>query len=387
MVDILQLHRKPPYPPGSGADRRVWECGKKFAELGTSWVAAPWDGDTPPEETVETLDIATPWLNSKVSRIYFWTLLMAARIDILNEIFLERCLDAINSKGLEPDLVVSECPQLSPAALTIARRSDAPFLINKHNAEFRVVEQFLDGRSIPKLVRDSIVDRHQEFEQRMIDNADAVVFMSESDCESFDLSSTTYSVIPNGTDYSKIGTEKSSTQHPSIGGLDTSKQSCVFVGAYDYDPNKDAAQIIINEIAPTYPEMQFLLIGRNPPSTDQPNVLTPGFVDDLGACLGYADIALCPLSMGSGTKLKMLDYMAAGLPIVTTSVGIQGLSVEDGETALVRDSTAGIIEAIEQLTTSKSLRDDLGSNAQELGKQYDWGNLFEEYDRLIGRLV
>lgn len=387
MVTTLQLHRKKPYPPGSGADRRVWETSKKFTEYGDTWVAAPWEGDSPPEETVTPLDIGTTLLTSKICRIYLWTIVTTAGIGALNEVFVRKSRNAVSRAGIDPDLVISECPQLSPAAAAIARKSDAAFLINKHNAEFRVVDQFLEGKPIPEFLCDRIVDNHRVFEQRMIDQADAVVFMSEEDCEPFDLSDTEYRIIPNGTDFSALEASDDARESLDVPGLDTSKQSCIFVGAYDYDPNRDAAERIVQEIAPACPNLQFLLVGRNPPSVDQSNVLTPGFVDDLGSWLAYADIALCPLTMGSGTKLKMLDYMAAGLPIVTTPVGSQGLEIVDGETALVRESTTEIVKSIEQLAASKELRTHLGENAQEFGKQYDWRNLFEGYDDLMDHIV
>jgi len=387
MVKTLQLYRESPYPPENGAERRVWESGKKFAEFGETWVAAPWEGVVPPENTINTLDIGTVWLNSKASRIYLWTLLIAGGVDMLNKILTRKSLHRVKSRNIEPDLVVSECPQLSPAALAIAREFNSPFLINKQNAEFRVVEQFLAGRQIPKPICSRIVNNHRAFEQCMIDQSDAVVFMSDEDCEPFNLSSSIYTVIPNGTNYSEFGTDNGSSEPPNNPELDSSMLSCIFVGSYDYDPNKDAAKRIIQQIAPSCPEIQFLLVGRNPPSTDQPNVLTPGFVDDLGKWLTYADIGLCPLRMGSGTKLKMLDYMAAGLPIVTTPVGVQGLKIIDREMALIRESTTEIIEAIKQLAASEELRNRLGENAQQLGKQYDWSNLLKEYDSLIDQIV
>lgn len=365
----------------------MWETSKKFTEYGDTWVAAPWEGDSPPEETVTPLDIGTTLLTSKICRIYLWTIVTTAGIGALNEVFVRKSRNAVSRAGIDPDLVISECPQLSPAAAAIARKSDAAFLINKHNAEFRVVDQFLEGKPIPEFLCDRIVDNHRVFEQRMIDQADAVVFMSEEDCEPFDLSDTEYRIIPNGTDFSALEASDDARESLDVPGLDTSKQSCIFVGAYDYDPNRDAAERIVQEIAPACPNLQFLLVGRNPPSVDQSNVLTPGFVDDLGSWLAYADIALCPLTMGSGTKLKMLDYMAAGLPIVTTPVGSQGLEIVDGETALVRESTTEIVKSIEQLAASKELRTHLGENAQEFGKQYDWRNLFEGYDDLMDHIV
>jgi glycosyltransferase involved in cell wall biosynthesis len=385
MVDILQLHRKAPYPPSSGADRRVWEAAKKFAEFGNAWCAAPWNGSTPSSDVVHPLDIETILLTSKISRIHLWTLLLAVGADTLNDAFKKRCFRALESTDMTPDVVVSECPQLSPAAFSIARESGSSLIIDKHNAEFRVVDQFLKSKRVPDKIRKHIVTKHRDFEQNMIELADAVVFMSEDDCKPFDLTSTHYEVIPNGTHYSEISAKNK--HFLNISGLELSKPVCIFIGSYDYEPNRDAADTIIHDIAPSCPEVQFLLVGRNPPNTDQPNVVTPGFVDDLGSCLASSDIALCPLSMGSGTKLKMLDYMAAGLPIVTTPVGTQGLKTKDGQTVLITRSASEMIDAIEKLVASDEIRTRLGNNAQKLGKQYDWGTLLSKYNPLIEKVT
>jgi glycosyltransferase involved in cell wall biosynthesis len=386
MVETIQLHRKAPYPPGSGADRRVWETSKKFSEFGKTWVAAPWT-DAAPDRTVEPIDIGTVWLEQKVFRIYLWTVLMAFGGNFIDTSVTKRCVSALDRNGADPDLVISECPQTSVPGYQLAKDAEAAFLINKHNAEFDVVDQFLEGKHIPARIRRFVVDRHRAFEQAMIDRADAVVFMSEDDTEAFDLSGTRYDVIPNGTNFDEISSPGDQQPDVDIIGLDESSPVCIYVGAYDYEPNRIAARTIASKIAPESPGVQFLLVGRNPPEIDQANVLTPGFVDDLRACLGAADIAICPLTSGSGTKLKMLDYMAAGLPIVTTPIGAEGLDIVDGETALVRDSTAEFVTAIGRLVSSEEKRRTLGANAQSLGKQYDWSNLFEAYDPIVEKIL
>jgi glycosyltransferase involved in cell wall biosynthesis len=161
----------------------------------------------------------------------------------------------------------------------------------------------------------------------------------------------------------------------------------VFVGAFDYDPNEVAANVVADELAPALPDVEFLLVGRDPPDVGGENVRTPGFVEDLPGVLSLADVAVCPLTMGSGTKLKMLDYLAAGLPIVTTDVGTQGLPLEDGETALVRNSWDEFASAIETVVESEERQASLAANARRLGEEYAWESLMEGYEPVVSELL
>jgi glycosyltransferase involved in cell wall biosynthesis len=110
-------------------------------------------------------------------------------------------------------------------------------------------------------------------------------------------------------------------------------------------------------------------------------------VDDLAAALSLANAALCPIQQGSGTKLKIMDYLAAGLPVVTTPVGASGIDLTDGETALIRDSSEAFVDAIQRLTDSPELATRLGRNASDLGKQYTWTRLLADYDEVLTALL
>lgn len=390
-MEILQLHRKEPYPPSSGMDTRVWKTAEKLDTLGTVSVGAPWRNDGP-VAGIETIDLDTPWLRRKASRIYAWNgafLLGAdARWNPVDRRITSDVIEAVASNGIDPDLVVCECLQLGNAAARIARRHGAPLLVNQHNSEFEILEQFLDERPLPDRLGRRLVGNLREYEQRVIDRADAVVFQSPENVGDFDLSTVGFhEVIPNGTNVAEIRASDPDSVSVSEHGVDPSKPSCIFVGAFDYEPNRLAADAIADAIAPARPETEFLLVGRNSPTYETANVYATGFVDDLGAYLQYADVALCPLTMGSGTKLKMLDYLAAGLPIVTTPTGTQGLSIADGEHAVVVDSLDEFPDEIRRLLDSPERRSALASNAHRLADQYAWDALMRGYEDVVKTLV
>jgi len=127
-----------------------------------------------------------------------------------------------------------------------------------------------------------------------------------------------------------------------------------FLGNMLHQPNVDAVAFFAEQILPvlhmTYPEATFEVIG--PGATPQlaerfgPSVIFRGFVDDLAAALADYDVFAAPLRIGSGTKVKIVDAMACGMPIVTTSIGARGLHLDPGKHALIADTPADFAAAI-----------------------------------------
>lgn len=387
--NILQLHRGDVYPPSNGEEVRIWETAKKLAEYGTVWLAHPDGNGDELHPDVRTVGIGNPFLEYKTTRIYAWNALFGLVVDNgLDRLQARQTVRTLKRHHVEFDVVVCESPQMLRAGRRLAEYYDAGLLLNKHNAMYDLLDQQLGLRPIPTFLRRRAVRNLRRFEQRGIDAADAVVFQSEDDAEAFRLSDdVTVAVIPNGTDFATIDDGGDPDRIRDRLGLDGAGTICLFVGAFDYDPNEVASEVIVDKLAPALPGVEFLLVGRDPPPADRENVHAPGFVEDLPGILSLADVAICPLTLGSGTKLKMLDYLAAGLPIVTTEVGTQGLPLEDGETALIRNSWDGFVDAIDRIRTSESVRTALSSNARALGRKYSWDSLLDDYDPVMRELL
>lgn len=386
--DLLQLHRGPVYPPSNGEETRIWKTAEKLSERATVWLAHPCDPQRNLPGDIRPIDLENPLLNHKATRIYLWNALLGVGGDNWFERVQTRLTVRHVLNTVPPvEAVFCESPQVLRAGTRIANELNASLVLNKHNAMYQLLDQQLNSRSIPGPIRRRAVDNLRRLEQRGIDAADAVVYQSEDDVRCFShTSETSVRTIPNGCDFDNINGGGNPVQVSEELGIDRSRTICIFVGAYDYEPNAKAAEVITDRIAPSLPEIEFLLVGRDPPTSTPTNVHAPGYVSDLPGALSLADIALCPLTMGSGTKLKMLDYLAAGLPIVTTPVGAQGLPIEDGKTALVREDLAGIVGGIRELEESDELASRLSINAKKLGRQYSWERLLSDYDELLDEL-
>jgi glycosyltransferase involved in cell wall biosynthesis len=160
-------------------------------------------------------------------------------------------------------------------------------------------------------------------------------------------------------------------------GLDPDSVIIVFHGTYSFPPNKEAIETIVDYVAPKFENdtsVLFVLYGSDVPKFERINVRSFGFVEDLHQAVSIADIALVPLRSGSGTKLKLFDYMNAGLPIITTRKGIEGVRVNDNEHVIIVDIDKGMVDSIKYLVQNRQERERLGLNARRLAEdEYSWG--------------
>jgi GT2 family glycosyltransferase/glycosyltransferase involved in cell wall biosynthesis/SAM-dependent methyltransferase len=141
------------------------------------------------------------------------------------------------------------------------------------------------------------------------------------------------------------------------------RQDIVFVGGFQHTPNVDAVQYFVSEIMPLLrrqlPGVCFYVVGSNPPVQIQQlasdDVIIMGFVEDLNPLLDKMLVSVAPLRYGAGIKGKVGSAMAVGLPVVATSLAVEGMSLADGENVLVADGEEAFATAVVRLYKDKSL--------------------------------
>ena len=137
-----------------------------------------------------------------------------------------------------------------------------------------------------------------------------------------------------------------------------------FVGNFGYDPNVDAAvhftRAVLPRIRRAVPDVQLMLVGNAPPAPVQalagPSVTVTGRVPEVGEYLEGATVVVCPLRVGGGVKVKMLDALVHGKAIVSTSVGVQGLGRSVSDAVAVADSPDAMALAVVELLCDADLR-------------------------------
>jgi glycosyltransferase involved in cell wall biosynthesis len=158
----------------------------------------------------------------------------------------------------------------------------------------------------------------------------------------------------------------------------------------EYHPNQSAVRFFRREIWPQlrerWPKVIWRLIGKNPQAvrqftTGDSRIEVQGQVDDAVRELARTRVAVVPILAGSGTRLKILEAWAAGLPVVSTPVGAEGLPVRDGENILLASSAGTFTEAVSRLLACKKLRSQLGMAGRLLlEKEFTWEAAWRKLD-------
>ncbi|MBI5568280.1 MAG: glycosyltransferase [Chloroflexi bacterium] len=190
-------------------------------------------------------------------------------------------------------------------------------------------------------------------------------------------------VVPNGVDCG----------HNRPGLFARQPNSLVYNGALTYYANFDAVQYFLKEIYPLIhhqtPEVSFTVTGstqgvdRSGLQLDD-SVTLSGYVDDIRAVVGGSAICVVPLRQGSGTRLKILEAMALGTPIVSTSKGAEGLDVRHDEHLLLADDAPTFAQHTLALLRDPALGQRLSAQARKLVEQhYDWSFIGDHFRRLV----
>ena len=168
-------------------------------------------------------------------------------------------------------------------------------------------------------------------------------------------------------------------------------QTLLFVGGFEYEPNADAFFYFCREILPLVrakqPELKFVAVGRNPTpamrefATANEGITLTGAVKDVRPYYGRASVAVLPLRFGSGMKLKTLEAFAMGVPVVSTSIGVEGIEAKSGVHCAVADSSQAFAEAILSLLKEPERARSLARNARELATElYDWTQIVSQLE-------
>jgi glycosyltransferase involved in cell wall biosynthesis len=192
------------------------------------------------------------------------------------------------------------------------------------------------------------------------------------------LSNARIEVVGNGVDvayYSEAAATAPSSERRDI----------LFVGSMDYHANIEAALEFARDVWPAmhagYPDYRFVIVGRNPPQqvrdlASRSGIVVTGTVDDVRPWYRSAFAVVVPLRTGSGTRLKILEAMAAGVPVISTRLGAEGLDIRDGENILLAETAAEMRQAVDLLSESPGRWQALAAAGCILvEREYDWKSL------------
>ncbi len=166
--------------------------------------------------------------------------------------------------------------------------------------------------------------------------------------------------------------------------------SLVFTGLMSYRPNIDAVSYFVRHILPLIvaqrPTVRFTIVGQGAPAEitrlEGPNVHVAGKVPDVRPFVNRAAAFVVPLRMGSGTRLKILEGMAMGKAVVSTTLGCEGIDVRHGEHLVIADGAPAFAEAVLSLMADANRAAGLGRDGRALVEQsYSWVSIVAELER------
>jgi glycosyltransferase involved in cell wall biosynthesis len=178
-----------------------------------------------------------------------------------------------------------------------------------------------------------------------------------------------------------------------VAGDDGVPPTILFVGLMNYQPNEDAACFFAREVLPSIhiecPSARFMIVGRSPSAAvrelhDGNKIVVTGTVSDVEPYLRKACVVVAPLRVGGGTRIKILEAMAHGRPVVATSIGAEGLEVEPGKHLLIADTATELADACVRLLRDRETGRGLAASAVELVRaKYDWSRIEQSVAGMI----
>jgi glycosyltransferase involved in cell wall biosynthesis len=162
----------------------------------------------------------------------------------------------------------------------------------------------------------------------------------------------------------------------------------------NYGPTIEAVRYFVEDILPLIrerlPEVQFHIVGAKP--TEQvtrlasPGVMVHGQVPDMRPYYRKASVVVVPLLRGGGTRLKILEAAASGKPVVSTSLGAEGLDLTPGQDLLVADSASEFADSVIRLVENRERRQQLGRSARQASRAHDWQSIETQFCCIVERL-
>lgn len=229
------------------------------------------------------------------------------------------------------------------------------------------------------------------YDRWLIPRFNRCTMVSERDCQAVKQVIPGYgdrvTVIPNGVNLE--------SHYPGIS--DPIPKSLIFNGALTYDANFDAMRFFLRDIFPAIrthlPDVELTITGPTEgvdleALQGKENVIFSGFLPDIRPAVSGAWVCVVPLRKGAGTRLKILEAMALGTPVISTSKGAEGLNVSPGENILITDDPKDFAKQIIRLLGDPELRARLSKSGRALVEaEYGWDSIGKEFVRLVENVV
>jgi glycosyltransferase involved in cell wall biosynthesis len=420
-LHILFLTQIIPYPPDSGPKVKTWHVLRYLADQGhqiylVSFIRPEEAGHVNPLRHLCTDVITVPIRRSPLANVGFYvrSLLtgrpylverddLSAMRHCLYELMQKVSFDYIHADQLTMVQFGLPRPALFSGyrSFPVVRRVDThqPRLIfDAHNAVWTIVERM--SQNMPWYLQPVMREetrRVKKYEGMLLQRCDHTLAVTEADRQNLlearaahnhkDIGTTSpITVVPIAVD---TGLLQPITRQSGSTNLLT-------LGTLYYPPNADGVRWFLSDVYPLVlqqlPEARLTIVGKNPPqdfldlAQRQPEkIAVTGYVPDLTPYLQQSVSIVVPVRAGSGMRVRILEAFAHAMPVVTTTVGLEGIEAVPGEDVLVADSARDYANAVISLLTDAGLQEKLARNGRRLAvSRYDWRAVLQKMDQVYG---
>lgn len=400
-MKILQLCKKFPFPLKDGESIAVTYLGRALHEMGceVSLLAMNttkhyYDLKQLPKSFNHYQHI---WTTPVDNRIKVWdafcNLFSSASYNItrfVSEDYKAQLINILQNHTF--DVIQLETLYLTPYIDTIRQYSDAKIVMRSHNVEFEIWERLTinEKNPIKKRYLGYLTEKLYNFEVAQLQKIDALMAITARDLEQYQRLGFHGEgrIIPIGLDLNRYKTELSSFDRPL---------KLSFIGSLDWAPNIEGLRWFLAEVWPlihaTYPNLEFHIAGRNTPEdlkkTKINKVFIHGEVPDAQEFIAKYSLMLVPLLSGGGMRAKILEGMAMGKVILSTSIGLEGIDVVNGQQAYIANQPEEFRAAIQYCHAQNGELKQMGQQARQLiDDGYDnikiATNVMHFYDEICG---
>jgi glycosyltransferase involved in cell wall biosynthesis len=357
---------------------------------------APANAETFAADTASVCDRFVSWPAPKASKLRRYLALadsapLAAAVD-RSKAGRKTVAAALAEK---PDAVLVDFPH---AAVLLPRRIDPASVVFTHNVEAEIFERHAKvAKGVWRPIWRSQARKMRDFEGAALRRFDSAIAVSGRDAEALRrlYALAQVEAVDTGVDldfYSVAPPGHATVLTPENGTI-------VFTGAMDWRANIDGIAFLMDEVWPLVagarPKAKAVIVGRNPPMelterTRERNLpwKFTGFVDDVRPYVAEGHVYVIPLRVGSGTRIKAFEAMAMGRPVVSTSVGVEGLDVTPGEHYLAADSARHFAAAILHLLDDAALRDRVARAARaRVEERFSWSHVARQFEAICLRAM
>ncbi len=273
------------------------------------------------------------------------------------------------------DLVHADQLNMAQYALRV---DGIPRILDEHNAVWTIVHRLFRGQrlGLKKLALYAEYRKLKRYEAAACRAFDHILTVSEEDRLALidaGVDSRSMTVIPIGVDCAEC-----KIVHRRVGAT-----SIISLGTMFYPPNVEGVLWFAREVFPLIksrlPDIRFCIIGARPPievrrlAEQDSSITVPGYVSDLAPYVQESAALIVPLMSGGGMRVKVLEAFAMGIPVVSTTIGCEGINVTPGRELLVADRPSDFADSVLRLITDRALAQGLVGNALALVRaQYDW---------------